>query len=371
MEQQHLTYKEMTDFGCFYTPQKFIDKLIDMIKLNINDYDKYIYLDSSCGYGAFLKSLYPYKTIGCDIDKKAIEIAKKIYPNSEYYVLNTLNNFTRKSIHLEENDKLIIIGNPPYNDTTSKVKNDIKKASPCVIDNDIKTRDLGISFLLSYNKLKPDYVAVLHPLSYMIKKANFELLNPFYNNYRLIDHCIINSQEFNMTSRTKGFPIIIALYKRCSNGLKYSDVLDMNFKTIDNKTFNLRHDYIRNYISKYPSRYKRYKNGDILFFTMRDINALNRSRTFIEDLTDNSIIIEKEKFAYYCYVDIFKDYINQLPYYYGNCDVFINNAEFTVIKDIFITRSIEKHPWLKQKISYKTDNRYELIDKYFQKLFNV
>ena len=96
MEQQHLTYKEMTDFGCFYTPQKFIDKLIDMIKLNINDYDKYIYLDSSCGYGAFLKSLYPYKTIGCDIDKKAIEIAKKIYPNSEYYVLNTLNNFTRK-----------------------------------------------------------------------------------------------------------------------------------------------------------------------------------------------------------------------------------------------------------------------------------
>ena len=205
----------------------------------------------------------------------------------------------------------------------------------------------------------------------MIKKANFELLNPFYNNYRLIDHCIINSQEFNMTSRTKGFPIIIALYKRCSNGLKYSDVLDMNFKTIDNKTFNLRHDYIRNYISKYPSRYKRYKNGDILFFTMRDINALNRSRTFIEDFTDNSIIIEKEKFAYYCYVDIFKDYINQLPYYYGNCDVFINNAEFTVIKDIFITRSIEKHPWLKQKISYKTDNRYELIDKYFQKLFNV
>ena len=196
-----------------------------------------------------LFGLYPYKTIGCDIDKKAIEIAKKIYPNSEYYVLNTLNNFTRKSIHLEENDKLIIIGNPPYNDTTSKVKNDIKKASPCVIDNDIKTRDLGISFLLSYNKLKPDYVAVLHPLSYMIKKANFELLNPFYNNYRLIDHCIINSQEFNMTSRTKGFPIIIALYKRCSNGLKYSDVLDMNFKTIDNKTFNLRHDYIRNYIA--------------------------------------------------------------------------------------------------------------------------
>ena len=126
MVQQHLSYKEMTDFGCFYTPQKFVDKLINMIKTNVHDYKEYTYLDSSCGYGSFLKSLYPLKTIGCDIDKQAIEKAKLIYSNSEYYTLNALHNFTRDSILISKNEKLIIIGNPPYNDTTSKVKNEIK-----------------------------------------------------------------------------------------------------------------------------------------------------------------------------------------------------------------------------------------------------
>ena len=45
MVQKHLTYKEMTNLGCFYTPQKFIDKLVDMIKINVTDYTKYIFLD--------------------------------------------------------------------------------------------------------------------------------------------------------------------------------------------------------------------------------------------------------------------------------------------------------------------------------------
>lgn len=371
MIQKHLSYKDMTDLGCFYTPQKFVDKLIDMIKSNIDNYKEYIFLDSSCGYGSFLKSLHPLKTIGCDIDKKAIEQAKNIYPDSKYYTLNTLSNFTRNSIQLNKNDKLIIIGNPPYNDTTSKIKNDIKKPEPCVIDNDIKTRDLGISFLLSYNKLKPDYVAILHPLSYIIKKANYELLKSFYNNYSLLDHCVINSQEFSMTSKTRGFPIILALYKKDANGFKYNDALNMNFMTIDNQSFNLKHDYIKNYVSKYPSKNKKYNNDDILFFTMRDINALNRSRTFIKELSDNAIIIDKKKFAYYCYVDIFKDHINELPYYYGNCDVFINNSDFLLIKDVFITKSIEKHPWLKSKIVYNENTNFSLIDNYFKKLFNA
>lgn len=369
MVQQHLTYKEMTNYGCFYTPQKFVDKLIDMIKQNIENYQDFIYLDSSCGYGSFLKSLYPLKTVGCDIDKEAIKIAKQNFRNCDYYVLNTLHNFSRESIGMSNESKLIVIGNPPYNDTTSKVKNDIKKDNPCEIDADIKTRDLGISFILSYNKLNPDYVAILHPLSYMIKKANYDLLKPFYNNYELIDHCIINSQEFSMTSKTKGFPIIIALYKKSCEGIKYEEILNYSFKTIGGQYFSLKHDYIKNYITKYPSKYKLYKDGDVLFFTMRDINALNRSRTFIQENTDNAIVVDKNKFEYYCYVDVFKDYINKLPYYLGNCDVFINNAEFQKIKDIFVSKSVEKHPWLKNKISYTPNNNFALIDNYFQKLF--
>lgn len=370
MVQEHLTYQEMTNFGCFYTPKKFVNHLFDKITKNVQDYNDFIFLDSSCGYGSFLQSLTGVKTIGCDIDEKAIEIAKSKDKQSKYFCLNSLFEFSRKSISITDNDKLMIIGNPPYNDTTSKVKQELKNEQPCDIDADLKTRDLGISFMLSYNKLKADYVAILHPLSYMIKKANYELLKPFYNNYRLIDHSIINSQEFSMTSKTKGFPIIIALYKRDKNGLSFEEIENLEFKTIDGKTFNLKTDSIKNYISKYPSKFKEYKYDDVLFFTMRDINALNRSRTFIQDYSANSIVIDKNKFEYYCYVDVFKRYISKLPYYYGNIDVFINNQEFQKIKDIFITNSIERHPWLKEKIEHYTyNNNYTLIDNYFSKLF--
>ncbi len=372
MVQKHLTYQEMTDYGCFYTPQRFIDNLIQKIKNNIPSYRDFVFLDSSSGYGSFLLSLKGLKTIGCDIDEKAIEIANSTDKQSKYFHLNTLFGFSRNSIEMTDSDNLIIIGNPPYNDTTSRVKQDLKSESPCEIDPDLKTRDLGISFMLSYNKLKADYVAVLHPLSYMIKKANFTLLKPFYDNYTLIDHSIISSQEFSMTSKTKGFPIIIALYKRDGKGMSFEEVENLEFQTIDNKTFKLKKDSIKNYISKYPSKHKQPTEQDILFFTMRDINALNRSRTFIQDFGENSIVIDKRKFAYYCYVDVFKGYIHKLPYYYGNTDVFIDNQEFLKIKDVFITNSVERHPWLAGKnIEFNYNNNYALIDAYFEKLFNL
>ena len=372
MVQKHLSYKEMTDYGCFYTPQKFIDNLIEKIYKNVLDYEDFYFLDSSSGYGSFLQTLTGLKTIGCDIDEKAISIAKSKDTQSNYFCKNALFNFSRKSINLTNNDRLIIIGNPPYNDTTSRVKKELKNEKPCDIDEDLRTRDLGISFLLSYNKLKADYVAVLHPLSYMIKKANYDLLKPFFANYSLVDHSIINSQEFSLTSKTKGFPIIIALYKRDSKGLSYNQIQSMEYRTIDNKRFSLQFDSIRNYISKYPSKYSILHENDIMFFTMRDINALNRSRTFIQDYGQNSIIIDKSKFEYYCYVDVFKQYISKLPYYYGNIDVFIDNALFQPIKDVFITNSIERHPWLKNKnIKFTYNNNYYLIDNYFETIFNT
>ncbi len=372
MVQTHLSYKEMTDLGCFYTPQRFVDNLIGKIKNHIPHLDRFYFLDSSSGYGSFLKSLKSFQTIGCDIDEKAIEVSKAADKYSKYYCLNTLNSFSRESIGLRDKDKIIIIGNPPYNDTTSKVKQDIKNEKPCEIDADLKTRDLGISFLLSYNKLNADYVAVLHPLSYLIKKANFDLLKPFCSNYSLIDHSIINSQEFKMTSKTKGFPIIIALYKRDNKGMTFEDVRNMTFRTIDNKTFRLDKDSIRNYIAKYPTKNVVPKKDDILFFTMRDINALNRSRTFIEDFGQNSIVIDKNKIAYYCYVDVFKRYIEKIPFYYGNCDVFIDNESFLPIKDVFITNSVERSPWLKEKgITINYNNDYSVIDRYFERLFDT
>jgi hypothetical protein len=100
---------------------------------------------------------------------------------------------------------------------------------------------------------------------------------------------------------------------------------------------------------------------------MRDINALKRSRTFINEYCDNAVIVDIDKLPYYCYVDIFKEYIPHIPYYFGNCDIFINDDEFQKIKTHFIAKSIQKYSFLKKYCEVKTYNE-SCITNYFKKL---
>ncbi|UWV78460.1 hypothetical protein NWE59_06335 [Mycoplasmopsis felis] len=78
---------------------------------------------------------------------------------------------------------------------------------------------MGISFLKLFNYLKADYASVLHPLSYLIKKSNFNQLKEFKDNYILIDRMIISSNVFLDTSKNTPFPILIGLYKRSQKGI--------------------------------------------------------------------------------------------------------------------------------------------------------
>ncbi|MDR2082831.1 MAG: hypothetical protein LBP35_04350 [Candidatus Ancillula trichonymphae] len=66
---------------------------------------------------------------------------------------------------------------------------------------------------------------------------------------------------------------------------------------------------------------------------MRDINALRRSRTFVkEGQNNNNIQIKPSQLKYFHYVDVFKDYaIQYLPYYLGNLEVIIYDADFQKI----------------------------------------
>jgi hypothetical protein len=236
-------------------------------------------------------------------------------------------------------------------------------------DKDINHRDLGISFLLSYNKLKADYICVLHPLSYLIKRTNFNSLNLFKENYILKDSVIISSSEFTQTSKLTSFPIIIAFYERNNNGMKYDDIMNYEFKTIEGKCYKIN-DFtpLANYITKYPNK----QLNDVVahFWTMRDINALKRTKTFIESETDTSIRINLEKLPFYCYADIFKDYIPNIPYYFGNSDIMIDENQFQSIKDIFVSESLKKYPFLHHLlINYKTTTDSKLIiNNYFKKL---
>lgn len=261
--QKHLNKKAQINLGSFYTPDSLVEIVQNLLKANVSSPNIWTVLDSSCGYGSFLSLNFGRRIIGSDLDKKAIEVAQKSNKKAEYFIGNSLFDINRKHFKIGEDEKLIIVGNPPYNDTTSIIRNNIKdQESIKLVDKDVKTRDFGMSFLLSYNKLKADYVCVLHPLSYLIKKANFSLLKNFKDNYKLIDGVIISSHEFSDTSKSMAFPILIGLYERNEQGMTYEYISNYKFKVKEGGYFQLsKFDSISNYVNKYPNK-KYLSEGD-------------------------------------------------------------------------------------------------------------
>ena len=371
MSQAHLEYKDRVNLGSYYTPQNFVQLAWELIEPYIDAQTTII--DTACGYGDFLKNYGQAHTIGYDIDEDAIKIAKKNTDKVQFFRTNSLHNVSREKFGIpQQSTKLIVVGNPPYNDRTSLIRNKIKQVD-FEIDGDITSRDLGISFLRSYNKLEADHICVLHPLSYLIKQTNFKHLKEFTANYKLIDGVLISSGEFPESAKHTPFPIIIALYQRDTNGMHYDYVRSFQFRTEGGTRFCMNDfDYITNYIRKYPSKQQQPVPDDSLFFwTMRDINALKRNRTFVQNYSSNTIVIDKTKLDYYAYVDVFKRNIHRLPFYFGNCDVPIDDDLFKQSKHCFISNTIRHHHYLEKHFQIDTIEEKVVesqIDRYFREL---
>ncbi len=329
----HLDFQDRINLGSYYTPAKYVHLVSQWLESEKID-SKWIIADLSCGGGAFfdLHNVFPDNIyIGNDIDEIALKCAQQNFPFVHYIKSNAFTNVCREHYGIKFHDKLIIVGNPPYNDTTSIINNSLKKDN-IKIDTDIKTRDLGITALLSYAKLNADYVAVLHPLSYLIKPANFKLGQKFFKNYKIKQHIVFNSQEFANTSKMTGFPVIVALYeKTIFEGLSYENIKNFTFKTVEGFSFSLKdNDYISDFIEKYPHEHR--YTPEILFYTQRDINALKRGKTFMQERTAASVDVEPQKLPFYCYLDCFKRYAD-VPYFLGNFNVPFNKKTFDSIKD--------------------------------------
>ena len=207
----------------------------------------------------------------------------------------------------------------------------------------------------------------------LIKKANFDSLGSFKNNYLLIDSVVISSAEFEATSKSTHFPIIIALYKRDNKGMSYDFIQKHKFKTKEGRAFCLgQFDKLSNYITKYPNHKNLSLNNSIAFFwTMRDINALKRTKTFIQNEVYNSIRVPANKFSFYCYADVFKEYIPHIPYYFGNSDIMINIDSFKNIERSFVRKSLSKYSFLKHLLPENdilTENDNLVIESYFKTL---
>ena len=389
MSQAHLGYESRVNLGSYYTPPEIVNIAWEMIAPYVHSQTTII--DSACGYGDFLKNCGQSITIGCDIDETAIDVAKKNNDKVQFFQTNALCNVSREKFGIPEQSDLIVVGNPPYNDKTSLIRHSIKDVD-FDIDEDIASRDLGISFLRSYNKLEADLICVLHPLSYLIKPTNFRLLKEFTANYRLIDGLLISSWEFPESAKHTPFPILLALYQRDTQGMEYSFIRSFRFRIAgkDNKKraapikpqrgvmsiggFCLGDfDYITGYIDKYPKKQNRPTYNDSLFFwTMRDINALKRNRTFVESYSTNTIVIDKRKLDYYAYVDVFKRNLHRLPFYFGNCDVLIDDDLFRQYKPCFISDTVRHHSFLKKHFQINPIEKQQAaseLDMYFKLLF--
>ena len=386
MSQAHLAYESRVNLGSYYTPTDIVDIAWEMIAPYVHS--QTIIIDSACGYGDFLKNCGQAITIGCDIDETAIDVAKKNNHKVRFFQTNALRNVSRTKFGIPQQSDLIVVGNPPYNDKTSLIRHSIKDID-FDIDKDIASRDLGISFLRSYNKLEADLICVLHPLSYLIKPTNFRLLKEFTANYRLIEGLLISSWEFPESAKHTPFPIVLALYQRNTQGMEYNFIRSFRFRVADKSGFCLDDfDYITGYIDKYPKKYRptsddslsssvdgdvhRSENDDLLFFwTMRDINALKRNRTFVENYSANTIVIDKRKLDYYAYVDVFKRNLHRLPFYFGNCDVLIDDELFREYKPCFISDTVRHHPFLKKHFQINLIEKERMepkLDVYFKKL---
>lgn len=370
MSQAHLAYENRVNLGSYYTPAEIVDVAWEIIAPHVGSQTTVI--DTACGYGDFLRNCRQALTIGADIDETAIDVAKKNNDKVRFFQTNALCDVSRTKFGIPEQSHLIVVGNPPYNDRTSLIRHSIKSVD-FDIDADIASRDLGISFLRSYNKLEADLICVLHPLSYLIKPTNFRLLKEFTENYRLIDGLLVSSGEFPESAKHTPFPIVLALYQRNAQGMAYSFIRSFRFCVAGKNDFCLDDfDYIAGYIDKYPKKKHRPRYDDSLFFwTMRDINALKRNRTFVESYSANTIVLDKRKLDYYAYVDVFKRNLHRLPFYFGNCDVLIDNELFREYKPAFISDTVRHHPFLKMHFQIKPIEKQQVtseLDTYFKLL---
>ena len=357
-ESKHLLKSERVKLGSFYTPQKLVDTVHKLIA-HYKSYPKSVVFDSSAGAGAFLKSERKTVYKAVEFDPIAGAFLKNKLPKKNLFIDNAILNVSREKYNISHSDFLIQIGNPPYNDVTSAYRKG--KKGEHLSDQDLFDRDLGISFLKSYNKLKADVVCVLHPLSYLIKKANFKRLGPFRQNYRIKKAFLFSSYKFKQVSST-AFPIMIGLYIRDSKGMSYEDIQNFKFSLLDNQSFFKLNEYptVDTFIRKYPPQKTAPQISDIklYYWTFRDVNSLFRNKAFHTQKTVHSIVVTLENFYQYAYLLAFKKLFRPKDLWlYGNLSPLGTKEIIKKHKRIFVEYALLSESQLFSQLNATTLNK--------------
>ena len=356
----HLPDTKKANLGKYYTPKEIVETLKSRIAPKIKE-DSYV-MDLACGCGAFLELFDDCHILGRDIDPQAIEILD-LFNFTNIEIDNTLLNVSRKKYGLNKEDDLIIIGNPPYNDTSSINKRYSTKAKSKrdPEDADVHCRDIGRSFLEAYAKLQPRYICVLHPLAFLIKRVNFQSMKYLTKNYILEDAIIFNSKKFSDLYGGTPFPILIATYRRDEAGMDYDYIKNFVFDIYgSSQKFSLTniqqagHDYIHQTVTSVDLE----NDSDIglYHYNFRDINSLNKANfqnsEYRDKHHDTMLVVNYAELWKYCYVNCIKKFL--LPmlsegnyYILGNLnpiiDIELIESEPHYWKDLFTICSILKN----------------------------
>jgi hypothetical protein len=325
--------------GKYYTPQHLVRLVRRMIEPHLAQNPDARVADLAAGCGAFLAEFEDCHIIGRDIDPDAVLILREMgYPRAHLAENNSLKNVARSRLGIDDATELFIVGNPPYNDTTSlnrRYSTDKKASLKIERDPDLASKDMGIAFLRAYAKLKPRAICVLHPLSYLIKRKNFEELsrpfadetNSFTNQYRLESAAVFSSAEFG--SAVEGatrFPIVAALYVR--GKMDYNEIKRFPFPIFEGEgrfADSGRRLVVENvctidgHIRKYPPSAGMLKvsNIGIYQYNIRDTNSLLTSGALSTNTDENRIPVQFDQLWQYGYLNCYKRYFGR-HFIFGN-----------------------------------------------------
>ena len=125
---------KVKELGQVMTPCDIIEHMVDLLCLTDTQIENNLFLENSCGEGAFVKALIdrgvnPEHIFACDIDEEMVEKVQKILPKNN---VRCSSFFKQKDW---EGKFDIVIGNPPFvriHNILPEVKEEIKDFSFCI-----------------------------------------------------------------------------------------------------------------------------------------------------------------------------------------------------------------------------------------------
>lgn len=344
--------------GKYYTPEHLVTSVRELLGPVLREEPDAYVADLAAGCGAFLAAFEDYRILGRDIDDQAVLVLKEM-GFGNIAVDNSLKEVSREKIGLHEDDTLVLVGNPPYNDTTSlnkRYSTDKKEALAVAVDADIRSKDLGISFLRAFAKLRPKAICVLHPLSYLTKEANFRALKEFSQQYKLTAGFVFSSAEFgaNIGAKTP-FAVVAALYE--PGEMAYADIQAFRFPIFKEVAGSFRDsgerlvlNHVRTIdglIRKYPPTKGMPTVSDIGLYNynIRDTNSLITSGAITANTDDNRIPVQFDELWKYAYLNCIKRYFGY-DFVFGNLSPVCREADFDKpwFRDACVLDTIMNHP---------------------------